>query len=131
MEATAKLRYAKVTDRKANAVLKLIRGKKVEEALKVLAFTSRSAAPMIEKTLKSAIANANQKQNFDLEKARILSCTANQGPVQRNTKRWIARAMGRASGLKKESCHISVTVTDEAAVKKTNTRPKAAKKGSE
>lgn len=117
MQATAKVRYLKMTDRKVNAVLKLVRGKKVEEALKVLRFVRRAAAPAVAKCLESAIANANQKQNFDLEKARILECTATQGPVQRNTKRWIPRAQGRAAAVKKMSCHLSVTVTDAAATK--------------
>ena len=118
MEATATVRYLKMTDRKVGLVLKTIRGKKVEDALRSLRFTERAAAGAIEKCLKSAVANANQKPNFDLEKARIAFCTATQGPVQRNTKRWIPRAMGRASAMKKMSCHLSITVSDSPTAKK-------------
>ena len=117
MEATAKVRYLKMTDRKVNAVLKLIRGMNVETAFQTLRFTRRSAATAVEKCLRSAVANAGQKESFEVEKATVKTCTATQGPVQRNTKRWIPRAQGRATPIKKMSCHLTITVSDGAANK--------------
>lgn len=116
MQAQATARYLRTGDRKVGAVLKLIRGKKVEEALSILRFTERRAAEMVEKALKSAIANGAQGEaKLDLGKARVVSCVANQGGVMRNAKRFIPRAMGRASGIRKKTTHLTIVLSDEAA----------------
>jgi large subunit ribosomal protein L22 len=100
------------------AVLGLIRGKKVEEALQILRFCPRSAADMVEKALRSAIANASQGEaRLDLERARVASCVANYGGIVRNAKRFIPRAMGRASAIHKRMCHLTIVVDDAAAAK--------------
>ncbi|HTA16851.1 MAG TPA: 50S ribosomal protein L22 [bacterium] len=118
MQAQATARYLRTGDRKVGAVLKLIRGKKVEEALNVLRFTERRAAEMVEKALRSAIANGNQGEaKLDMAKARVVSCVANQGGVMRNAKRFIPRAMGRASGIRKKQTHLTIVLSDEPAVK--------------
>ena len=118
MQAQATARYLRTGDRKVGAVLKLIRGKKVEEALNVLRFTERRAAEMVEKALRSAIANGNQGEaKLDMAKARIVSCVANQGGVMRNAKRFIPRAMGRASGIRKKQTHLTIVLSDEPAAK--------------
>jgi large subunit ribosomal protein L22 len=119
MQAQATARYLRTGDRKVGAVLKLIRGKKVEEALNTLRFTERRAAEMVEKALRSAIANGNQGEaKLDMAKARIVSCVANQGGVMRNAKRFIPRAMGRASGIRKKQTHLTIVLSDEPAAKK-------------
>jgi large subunit ribosomal protein L22 len=118
MQAQATARYLRTGDRKVGAVLKLIRGKKVEEALNTLRFTERRAAEMVEKTLLSAIANGNQGETkLDMGKARIVTCVANQGGVVRNAKRFIPRAMGRASGIRKKQTHLTIVLSDEPASK--------------
>jgi large subunit ribosomal protein L22 len=125
MQAQATARYLRTGDRKVGAVLKLIRGKKVEEALNVLRFTERRAAEMVEKALRSAIANGNQGEaKLDMAKARVVSCVANQGGVMRNAKRFIPRAMGRASGIRKKQTHLTIVLSDEPA-KKAAAKPKA------
>lgn len=118
MQAQATARYLRTGDRKVGAVLKLIRGKRVEEALNVLRFTERRAAEMVEKALRSAIANGSQGDaKLDLERARVVSCIANQGGVVRNAKRFIPRAMGRASGIRKKQTHLTIVLSDEPAKK--------------
>ena len=119
MQAVATARYLRTGDRKVGAVLKLIRGKKVEEALNILRFTERRAAEMVEKALRSAIANGSQGESkLDLGKARVIKCVANQGGVMPNAKRFIPRAMGRASGIRKKQTHLTIVLSDEPAVKK-------------
>lgn len=118
MQATATTRYLRTGDRKVNTVLALIRGKKVEEALQILRFCERRAAGLIEKTLKSAIANANQGDaRLDLDKARVTYCVANQGGLMRSAKRFMPRAMGRASGIHKRTTHLTIVVADTASAK--------------
>jgi large subunit ribosomal protein L22 len=119
MQAQATARYLRTGDRKVGAVLKLIRGKKVEDALSILRFTERRAAEMVVKALKSAIANGTQGDTkLDLGRARIIRCVANQGGVVRNAKRFIPRAMGRASGIRKKTTHLTIVLSDEPAAKK-------------
>jgi len=118
MQAQATAKYLRTGDRKVGTVLKLIRGKKVEEALTILRFTERRAAEMIEKALKSAIANGNQGEaKLDLGKARVVKCVANQGGLVRNAKRFMPRAMGRASGIHKRQTHLTIVLSDEPAKK--------------
>jgi large subunit ribosomal protein L22 len=118
MEATATARYLRTSNRKIGIVLKLIRGKKVEEALGILRFTERRAAEMVEKALKSAIANGTQGDaKLDLGKARIVKCIANQGGMVRNAKRFMPRAMGRASGIHKKNAHLTIVLSDEPSRK--------------
>jgi large subunit ribosomal protein L22 len=113
MEAQATARYLGTGHRKVKAVLDLIRGKQVEEALGALRFIPRAASSMVEKALRSALANAsNREAGLNLDKVRVLRCFANQGPLQRNAKRFIPRAMGRASAIHKRTCHLTIVVGD-------------------
>ncbi len=119
MQATATARYLRTGDRKVGIVLQLIRGKKVEEALQILRFQPRRASAMVEKALKSAIANASQGETrLNLELARVIHCTANQGGVMRNAKRFMPRAMGRAAQMRKRTAHLTIVVSDEPTAKK-------------
>jgi large subunit ribosomal protein L22 len=111
MESKAILRYARITPRKARRVVDLIKGKKAGEALISLRFMPYRGARFIEKILKSAMANAEQKNaNVDAESMVISGAYVDQGPTM---KRMEPRAMGRANVIKKRSCHITVILTEK------------------
>lgn len=109
MEAIAKAKYIRITPRKTRLVVDLIRGKKVDQALGILQFTPRAASKVVTNLLKSAVANASQKQAVDLNALRIKSIFVDQGP---SLKRFQPRAMGRASGIKKRTSHITVVLEE-------------------
>ncbi|MDD5435235.1 MAG: 50S ribosomal protein L22, partial [Nitrospira sp.] len=93
MEATAILRYARVAPRKARKVMDLVRGKDVGEAISILKFLPQHASFLIEKVLRSAIANAKQKNIGDVDELMVSEAYVNQGPA---LKRFKAGPMGRA-----------------------------------
>ena len=101
----------RVSARKARLVLDQIRGKPVSEALATLRFTPRAAARLIEKVLRSAVANAeNNHQVRNLDDLRIVGATADGGP---SMKRVSPRAMGRAFFTKHRTSHLTIAVSDE------------------
>ena len=106
-EARAVLRYARVTPRKARQIVDLIRGRRVEEALQILQFIPRRAAPMVAKLLRSAIANAEQKNLGDVDELVVAQAYVDQGPA---LKRYKAGPMGRAMPRKKYTSHITVVL---------------------
>ena len=110
MEVTAKVKYVRITPRKVRMVIDLVRGKKLQEAYAILQFTSKSAAKVVEKLIKSAQANA--ENNFALNKndLYIKKIIADDGP--QFPYRYLPRAMGRATPIIKRTSHISV-VLDE------------------
>jgi large subunit ribosomal protein L22 len=110
MEVRARLRFARLGPRKARLVADLIRGKRSEEALNVLSFTKKAAAKIILKLLKSAVANATQKKNIDVDRLFIKKITVDQGPTM---KRFQPRALGRATMIRKRTSHITI-ILDEA-----------------
>lgn len=110
MEAKAVARHVRIAPRKAKLVADLIRGKKVEEALAILKFTPRGASPVIEKVVKSAVANAENNHNLDKDNLYIAEIYANQGPT---LKRFRPRAQGRASQILKRTSHIGVTLREK------------------
>jgi len=100
-----------MTPRKARRVVDLIRGKGASDALVSLRFMPYRAAHVVAKVLKSAMANAEQKNTrLDIDKLKITSAFVDQGPMM---KRMEPRAMGRANVIKKRSCHITIVVTEE------------------
>ena len=109
MEVKAKLKFVRVGPRKAQLVADLIRGKGSEEALNILTFTKKAAAKIVIKLLKSAIANATQKKNIDVDLLYVKKITVDQGPTM---KRFQPRALGRATTIRKRTSHISI-VLDE------------------
>ena len=113
MQAQAISRYTRITPRKARQVVELIRKKNVTEALNILAFTKKKAAGELAKILKAAVSNANQTSRVDIDKLVIKSIQVDGGPMMRNTRRFIPRAMGRASLIHKRTSHIKVVVSDE------------------
>jgi large subunit ribosomal protein L22 len=106
---SAKLSYARVSVQKACFVLDAIRGKDVETALGILAYNPRYASTLIEKVLKSAIANAENNNGMDVKKLYIQECYANQGPTM---KRIRPRAQGRAYRILKRMSHITVVLNE-------------------
>ncbi len=106
---SAKLSYARVSVTKACFVLDAIRGKDVETALGILAYNPRYASSLIEKLLKSAIANAENNNGMNKENLYVAECYANKGPIM---KRIQPRAQGRAYRIEKRMSHITI-VLDE------------------
>ena len=110
MEVKAVTRYVRISPRKARLVTELIKGKPVEEALTILRFVPKKAARLVDKTLRSALANAEQNPNIDIDTLYIKRIFVDGGPTM---KRWRARAMGRATKIIKRTSHITV-ILDEA-----------------
>jgi len=110
MEAKATLRYIRIAPRKARLVVDVIRGKKAGEALTSLRFMPQHASRVVEKLLKSAIANAEQKNLGDADSLKITKAFVDQGPTM---KRVMARAMGRANIIKKKTSHITLVLGTE------------------
>jgi large subunit ribosomal protein L22 len=109
MEVKAKLKFVRVAPRKVRLLADMIRGKGSEEALNILTFTKKAAARIVIKLLKSAIANATQKKNIDIDRLYIKRITVDQGPTM---KRYQPRALGRATTIRKRTSHITI-VLDE------------------
>ena len=109
MEVKARLRFVRIAPTKARLVADLIRGKRSEEALNILTFTKKAAAKILIKLLKSAIANATQKKNIDVDRLYVKQITVDQGPTM---KRFQPRALGRATMIRKRTSHIHI-VLDE------------------
>jgi large subunit ribosomal protein L22 len=111
IQAQATARYIRTSAQKAGLVLDLIRGKDVNRALATLKFTRKSVADDIAKVLRSAIANAQQKDGFsgDVDRLFISACFANQGP---SAKRVRPAPMGRAFRVLKRTAHLTVLVSE-------------------
>ena len=103
-------RYVRISSRKVKIVLDLIRGKSVAEAQAILRFTPKAAAPVVEKVLNSAVANAENNQELSADTLMVAECFANQGPT---LKRYRPRAHGRANRILKRTSHITV-ILDQA-----------------
>jgi large subunit ribosomal protein L22 len=111
MITTARARFVRVSARKARLVLDQIRGKAVGEALATLEFTPRAAARLIEKVLRSAVANAEHNHQVrNLDDLRVVKAVADGGP---SMKRVQPRAMGRAFFIKHRTSHLTIAVSDE------------------
>jgi large subunit ribosomal protein L22 len=117
IEAHATARYVRTSAQKAGLVLDLIRGKAVPLALATLKFSPKGVARDIEKVLRSAIANAQQKDGFggDVDRLVVKACYANQGPSQ---KRIRPAPMGRAFRVLKRTAHLTVAVVEQPPVAK-------------
>jgi large subunit ribosomal protein L22 len=110
MKVKAVAKYLPTTSRKAKLVVDLIRGKDVEEAINILKFTPRAASPMVEKVLRSAIANARQNAEIkDVDKLYVSEISAHEGPT---LKRFQPRARGRAFRIMKRTSHISIVLEE-------------------
>ncbi len=108
-EAVAKLKHIRISPRKVRLVVDLIRGKKVGEALNLLAFTRKKSTKCLSTLLKSAIANAENTKNMDVDNLYISSIFVDPGPTM---KRFMPRAMGRATKVLKRTSHITVVLKE-------------------
>jgi large subunit ribosomal protein L22 len=110
MEVTAKARYVRVSPRKARLVTDLVKGKKVEEALNILAFTKKAFAKTLTKVINSAVANAQQNNQMDVDTLMVKRISIDGGPT---LKRYIPRAMGRATMVRKRTSHVTVVLDEK------------------
>ncbi len=104
----AQVRYLRVSAYKAREVLDLIRDKHVDDADGILEFTDRAVAAEIRKVLASAVANAEHNDSIDPAELYVSACFADEGPT---LKRWRPRARGRATRIRKRTCHITLIVS--------------------
>ena len=112
MQTKAVARFIRVPPTKARLVLNLVRGKPVGEALSILQYTHRAAARILEKVLRSAIANAEHNHQVrNLDELRIIKAYADGGPTM---KRIQPRAMGRAFSIRHRTSHLTIVLSDEA-----------------
>ncbi|MDD3352342.1 50S ribosomal protein L22 [Zoogloea sp.] len=107
METKATLRGVRLSEQKGRLVADLIRGKSVEQALNILAFSPKKGAKIIKKVVESAIANAEHNDGADIDALRVKTIYVEQGMT---LKRFTARAKGRGNRISKPTCHIYVTV---------------------
>src|SRR5213592_2901032 len=111
MITSARARFVRVSARKARLVLDQIRGKSVGDALSTLEYTPKAAARLIEKVLRSAVANAEHNHQVrNLDDLRVVQATADAGP---SAKRVSPRAMGRAYFIKHRTSHLTIVLSDE------------------
>ena len=111
MVSKAILRHARIAPRKARRVVDLIRGKRASDALLSLRFMPYRGAHFVEKLLKSAMANAEQKNaQIDIDKLKVETAFVDNGPFM---KRMEPRSMGRANVIKKRLCHITIILSEE------------------
>lgn len=106
----AQLSYLRISPRKVRRVVNTIRGRKVEEALDILKFTSMASAIDLSKLLRSAVANADRKGGVDLDNLYLKSIWVTGGPI---IKRYLARARGSASRINKRTSHVTVVLEEK------------------
>lgn len=104
-------RYAPFSASKARLVSQLIVGRSVQDAMDILKFTRKRAAPFIDKVLKTAVADADEQQ-ADVENLYVSGARVDDAGIRIGTKRWIPKDRGRANPIRKTGCHIHVTVTE-------------------
>ncbi len=109
-EARATLKFARISARKVKIVADLIRGKNVDEALAIVKFTPKASSELIEKLLKSAIANAENNHDMKHENLYVAEIYANQGPT---LKRIRPAAKGSAVRIRKRTSHITIVLRDD------------------
>jgi large subunit ribosomal protein L22 len=113
MQAKAVSRYVRVSSLKVLKVSSAVKGKPVGAALSILKFMPQKAAKTLEKALRSAVANADQKPDVDVDRLIVRNITADEGPV---LKRWGTKARGRGTRILKPTCHITVVLSEKSSV---------------
>ena len=111
-EARATLKFARISSRKVKIVADLIRGKDVDEALAIMKFTPKASSEVLEKLLKSAIANAENNHDMKQENLDVAEIFANQGPT---LKRIRPAAKGSAVRIRKRTSHITIVLKEKEA----------------
>src|SRR6266478_7179701 len=115
MQVSSTYRYAKISPFKVREVTRAIQGLPVSAALDLVAFSPKKAAHLIAKTLKSAVANAENNANLRVDGLVVKEATVGEGPTM---KRMMTRARGSGSTIRKRSSHIRIILTDEIEIKK-------------
>ncbi|MCQ6281440.1 50S ribosomal protein L22 [Bacillus sp. EB600] len=110
MQAKAVARTVRIAPRKARLVVDLIRGKQVGEAVAILNLTPKAASPIVEKVLKSAMANAEHNYEMDVNNLVVAQAFVDEGAT---LKRFRPRAMGRASAINKRTSHITIVLSEK------------------
>ncbi|MEW5248983.1 50S ribosomal protein L22 [Microbulbifer sp. 2201CG32-9] len=110
MEVAAKLRGARLSAQKARLVADQVRGKGVEEALDILAFSNKKGAAIVKKVLESAVANAEHNEGADVDELKVSTIFVDEGMTMKRIK---PRAKGRADRILKRTCHITVKVAEK------------------
>ena len=110
MEARAVAKYIRVSPRKARYLMDQIRGKKIEDALNALSFAPQKSARILIKLINSAVANAEQDSDIDVDNLYIKRVFADEGPM---LKRFRPRAMGRATRIRKRTSHLTVILDEK------------------
>jgi large subunit ribosomal protein L22 len=111
MEVRAVTRFVRLSPRKVRLVVDQIRGKRVEDALSILKFVPKSSASLVEKTLRAAVANAEGTQSVDVDRLFVKRVTVDEGGMW---KRFMPRAMGRATRIRKRLSHITIVVDERS-----------------
>jgi len=112
MEVRAVTKYVRISPQKVRRVVGAVKGQPVEAGIDRLRFMPQKAARLIEKTLRSAVANADQRSDVDVDRLVIRNVTADPGPT---LKRFRARARGRGTRILKRTSHITVVLAEESA----------------
>ncbi|NOX97851.1 MAG: 50S ribosomal protein L22 [Nitrospirae bacterium] len=115
MEAKAVAKYVPMGPRKVRQVVDLIRSKQVDKALTILKFTQKAASVSVERVLKSALANAGKDPQVNIDRLYVEKAYVDVGP---SLKRFMPRAMGRATRILKRSCHITVVLREREETKR-------------
>jgi large subunit ribosomal protein L22 len=110
MESSAVARYVRISPRKVRLVMNQVRGKRVEEAINMLSFASQKGAAILLKLINSAVANAQQNSDIDVDNLYIKTIYADEGPVM---KRFRPRASGRATRILKRTSHLTVILNEK------------------
>jgi large subunit ribosomal protein L22 len=111
MEVRAVAKYVRISPQKVRKLIEAVKGKPVEKGLDILKFMPQKAASIIEKVIRSAVANADQNADIDVDSLVIRSIIADQGPT---LKRFRARARGRGTRILKRTAHITVILSDKS-----------------
>ena len=109
MEVKAAAKYVRISPQKVRKLVDAVKGKPVEDGLNLLKFMPQKAASIVEKTIRSAVANADQIPDMDVDSLVIQNITADQGPT---LKRFKARARGRGTRILKRTSHITVILSE-------------------
>lgn len=109
MESKASVRYMRISPQKARLVVDLIRGKKVDDALNILSFNTKAISREISKIVKSAMANAENNHNLNVDKLFIKTAYVDGGPVMKRTH---SKAMGRGALIRRRTSHVTVVLAE-------------------
>jgi large subunit ribosomal protein L22 len=110
MEARAKLRFVRLSPQKTRLVVDMVRGKRIQDALNILKLSPQKAAPIVAQLVSSAVANAEQKGVADVDRLFVKAISVDMGPA---LKRFLPRAQGRATKIRKPTSHITVVLDEK------------------